>query len=93
MNPGTPKEAVLELLGPPDESSEDSFHYLIGDAIKKNMLALKKAFKTSVIMQYVNFMPGESLPKVDKGMVKSLFDYGEEIGVAIGAPDLSLIHI
>lgn len=58
------------------------------DAIKTNMLALKKAFKTSVVMQYVNFMPGESLPRVDKGLVKSLFDYGEEIGVAIGAPDL-----
>jgi hypothetical protein len=58
------------------------------DAIKKNMLALKTAFKTSVVMQYVNFMPGESLPTVDKGLVKSLFDYGEEIGVAIGAPDL-----
>jgi hypothetical protein len=58
------------------------------DAIQRNMLALKQAFKISVAMQYVNFMPGESLPTVDKGLVKSLFDYGEEIGVAIGAPDL-----
>ena len=58
------------------------------DAIKKNMLALKKAFKISVVMQYVNFMPGESLPLIDKGLMKSVFDYGEEIGVAIGAPDL-----
>ncbi len=58
------------------------------DAIKKNMLALKKAFKTSVVMQYINFMPGESLPQLDKGLMKSLFDYGEEIGVAVGAPDL-----
>jgi len=58
------------------------------DAIKKNMLALKKAFKTSVVMQYVNFMPGESLPQLDRGLMKSLFDYGEEIGVAVGAPDL-----
>src|SRR6185436_2176414 len=58
------------------------------DAIKTNMLALKQAFKTSVVMQYVNFMPGESLPDLDKGLMKSLFDYGEEIGVAIGAPDL-----
>jgi len=58
------------------------------DAIKRNMLALKKGFKSSVVMQYVNFMPGESLPEVDKGLMKSLFDYGEEMGVAIGAPDL-----
>ena len=58
------------------------------DAIKRNMLALKQAFKTSAIMQYVNFMPGEALPELDKGLMKSLFDYGEEIGVAIGDPDL-----
>ncbi len=58
------------------------------EAIKKNMLALKKAFKTSVAMQYVNFMPGESLPQLDRGLMKSLFDYGEDVGVAIGAPDL-----
>jgi hypothetical protein len=58
------------------------------DAIEKNMLALKKAFSSSVTMQYVNFMPGESLPEIDKGLLKSLFDYGEQIGVAIGAPDL-----
>lgn len=58
------------------------------DAIKRNMLALKKAFNTSVVMQYVNFMPGEALPEIDKGLLKSLFDYGEEIGVAVGAPDL-----
>ena len=30
LNPGTPKEAVLELLGPPAETSEDYFSYLIG---------------------------------------------------------------
>jgi hypothetical protein len=58
------------------------------DAIKTNMLALKHAFKSSIVMQYVNFMPGESLPEIDKGYMQSLFDYGEEIGVAIGAPDL-----
>jgi hypothetical protein len=58
------------------------------DAVKDNMRALKEAFKSSVVMQYVNFMPGESLPDIDKGLMKSLFDYGEEIGIAIGAPDL-----
>jgi hypothetical protein len=58
------------------------------DGVKANMLALKNAFKSTVPMQYVNFMPGESLPEIDKGFTKSLFDYGEEIGVAIGAPDL-----
>jgi hypothetical protein len=70
-------------------SQAPGFTYLgYRDAIKKNMLAMKQAFKMSVGMQYVNFMPGESLPEVDKGLMKSLFDYGEEIGVAVGAPDL-----
>ena len=58
------------------------------DAIKRNMRALRDAFKTSTVMQYVNFMPGEALPEQDRGLVRSLFDYGEEIGVAVGAPDL-----
>jgi hypothetical protein len=58
------------------------------DAIKQNMLALKQSFPKSIVMQYVNFMPGESLPESDQGFIKSLFDYGEKIEVAIGAPDL-----
>jgi hypothetical protein len=58
------------------------------DAIKRNMRALRDTFKTSTVMQYVNFMPGEALPELDRGLVRSLFDYGEEIGVAVGAPDL-----
>jgi hypothetical protein len=58
------------------------------DAIKRNMRALRDAFKTSEVMQYVNFMPGEALPELDRGLMRSLFDYGEEIGVTVGAPDL-----
>lgn len=58
------------------------------DALKQNMPALKQSFPQSVAMQYVNFMPGEALPEIDKGFIKSLFDYGEKIDVAIGAPDL-----
>jgi hypothetical protein len=58
------------------------------DGIKSNMGALRRAFKQSVPMQYVNFMPGEALPEIDRGLVRSLFEHGETIGVAIGAPDL-----
>ncbi len=57
-------------------------------AIKTNMLALKKAFPTSVTMQYANFMPGEWLPWEDEGYLKSIYQYGEKIGVGLGAPDL-----
>ncbi|WP_223241325.1 hypothetical protein [Flammeovirga sp. EKP202] len=52
------------------------------------MLSLKKGFPTSVTMQYANFMPGEWLPWDDKGYLRSLYEYGKEIGVGLGGPDL-----
>jgi hypothetical protein len=56
--------------------------------LKENMLSLKKAFPKSVTMQYANFMPGEWLPWEDKGYLRSIYQYGQEIGVGLGAPDL-----
>jgi hypothetical protein len=52
------------------------------------MLALKKAFPQSTTMQYANFMPGEWLPWEDKGFLRSIYQYGQEIGVGLGGPDL-----
>lgn len=57
-------------------------------SIKDNMLALKKAFPKSVTMQYANFIPGEWLPWNDYGYLRSIYSYGEKIGVGIGGPDL-----
>lgn len=57
-------------------------------AIKANMLAMRKAFKKSVTMQYANFMPDEWLPWDDKGHLRSIYLYGEKIGVGLGGPDL-----
>ena len=68
------------------DSSFSEEKYLEG--LKANMLALKKAFPTSTTMIYANFMPGEWLPWTDKGYLKSIYEYGEEIGVGLGAPDL-----
>ncbi len=56
--------------------------------LKENMLALKKAFSKSATMLYANFVPGEWLPGNDKGYLSSLYQYGEEIGVGLGGPDL-----
>lgn len=56
--------------------------------VKINMLSLKKAFPLSTTMQYANFMPGEWLPWEDKGYLRSIYKYGEEIGVGLGGPDL-----
>lgn len=60
--------------------------YVIG--LKANMLALKKSFPTLTTMIYANFMPGEWLPGDDKGYLRSIYRYGEEIGVGLGGPDL-----
>lgn len=60
--------------------------YVIG--LKANMLALKKSFPVSATMIYANFMPGEWLPMDDKGYLRSIYRYGQEIGVGLGGPDL-----
>jgi hypothetical protein len=58
------------------------------ESLKINMLALMKAFPKSITMQYANFMPGEWLPLEDKGYLRSIYNYGQEIGVGLGGPDL-----
>ncbi len=60
------------------------------ESLKTNMLALKKAFPHSTTMQYANFMPGEWLPWEDKGYLRAVYQYGEQIGVGLGAPDLMI---
>lgn len=68
------------------DSTFSELKYVAG--LKANMLALKKAFPTSTTMIYANFMPGEWLPWEDKGYLRGIYQYGEEIGVGLGAPDL-----
>lgn len=68
------------------DSSFSELDYING--LKENMLALKKAFPTSTTMIYANFIPGEWLPRNDKGYLRSIYQYGEEIGVGLGGPDL-----
>nr|WP_298794212.1 hypothetical protein [uncultured Allomuricauda sp.] len=71
------------------EAKESDFsEKLYVEGLKSNMLALKKAFPNSTTMIYANFIPGEWLPWDDKGYLKSIYAYGEEIGVGLGAPDL-----
>ncbi|MDC7231862.1 MAG: hypothetical protein PQJ58_01425 [Spirochaetales bacterium] len=63
---------------------------LYAEAIKRNMLAMKEGFSRSTVMQYANFMPGEWLPWEDEGYLRSIYAYGEQIGVGLGAPDLMI---
>jgi hypothetical protein len=79
------QETSIDVKGEND-STFTSSRYV--ESIKINMLALKKAFPISVTMQYANFMPGEWLPNDDKGYLRSVYQYGQEIGVGLGGPDL-----
>ena len=79
------QETATEITHKTDPSFTEQA-YIIG--IKENMLALKIAFPTSTTMIYANFMPGEWLPEDNKGYLRSIYQYGEEIGVGLGGPDL-----
>ena len=58
------------------------------EELKKYMKVLRHAFSNTTTMIYANFMPGEWLPWEDKGYLKEIYRYGNEIGVGLGAPDL-----
>ncbi len=58
------------------------------ECLKENMNVLRKAFPNSTTMQYANFMPDEWLPWDDKGYLRSIYQYAQETGVGLGAPDL-----
>ena len=79
------QETAIEVSEKTDSSFSEQKYFL---GLKSNMLALKKAFPTSTTMIYANFMPGEWLPWEDRGYLKGLYAYGEEIGVGLGGPDL-----
>ena len=79
------QESAIEVSHEFDKSFTPAIYV---ESLRTNMLALKKAFPTSTTMQYANFMPGEWLPWEDQGYLQSIHQYGEEIGVGLGAPDL-----
>jgi hypothetical protein len=57
-------------------------------AIKLNMKVAKEAFPNTVVIQYVNFMPGEFLPWTDNSYIRNIFNFAEKCGVGVGGPDL-----
>lgn len=58
------------------------------DAIITNLIVLKAAFPKSIAMQYANFMPGEWLPWTDHHYLRDVCKKAQQIGVALGGPDL-----
>ena len=79
------QETALEDISKFDSTFTQA-HYT--ESIMINMLALKKAFSRSATMQYANFVPGGWLRHSDKEYLYSIYQYGQEIGVGLGAPDL-----
>ena len=58
------------------------------DAICDLMRATRAAFRTSNVLIFANFMPGESLPEDDKGYLKGIYRLADSIGFGVGGPDL-----
>lgn len=79
------QETAVEVTSKSDASFAPARYF---DAVKTNMRALKVAFPKSTTMVYANFMPGEWLPWDDKGYLRGLYRFGDEIGVGLGGPDL-----
>ena len=52
------------------------------------MRATRSAFRTSNVLIYANFMPGESLPEDDKGYLKGIYRLADSLGFGVGGPDL-----
>jgi hypothetical protein len=63
-------------------------HEAYCDGILANLAALHEAFPHSVTMQYANFMPGEWLPRTNRGYLDRVYSRAIELGVGVGGPDL-----
>lgn len=60
------------------------------DAILKQMEIVGKAFTTSRVIQYANFMPGEWLPRENKGYLESLYTFAAKNNIGMGGPDIKI---
>jgi hypothetical protein len=58
-------------------------------SIINNMHVLKQDFKKSLVMQYVNFFPGECLPWQDKHFMSRIFAYAKRYHIGLGGPDIA----
>lgn len=75
-------------FGAPDLYPSDFTAASYRDAVIEIMTLARSAFPRSVVIQYANFMPGESLPEDDKGYLKSVYAHADSAGIGVGGPDL-----
>jgi len=60
------------------------------DAVIQYMKMAKKAFPRSVVIQYANFMPGQSPHTADKIFLQSLYEYASKNKIGMGGPDIKV---
>lgn len=77
-----PETAVdFDLKNPPKDFTFDNYFH----AEIENIGALKKAFHKSIVIQYVNFLPGEW--NNDHHYMSTLFSYAAQHNIGLGGPD------
>ena len=58
------------------------------DGVLNNMLALKKAFPKSDVIQYANFIPGGYQPGGNPELLKSVYEFAKKNNIGVGGPDV-----
>lgn len=56
--------------------------------IRDMLIAARGAFQRSCVVIYANFMPGESLPRIDRGYLRGVHSLAARIGAGVGGPDV-----
>ncbi len=78
-----PETAVdFDSNNPPQDFTVDSYF----NAVLDNMGTLRKAFHQSIVIQYVNFFPGEW--NNDRHYMSRLFFYASHHQIGLGGPDV-----
>lgn len=58
------------------------------EGVREMLSATRNAFRQSCVIIYANFMPGESLPAMDRGFLRSIHAHAAAIGAGVGGPDV-----
>lgn len=74
------EDPALQPLGYSDER--------YAEGVRQILIAARGAFQHSCVVIYANFMPGESLPTIDRGHLRGVHALAADIGAGVGGPDV-----
>ena len=63
-------------------------HEVYAASLRETLTAARSAFQRSCVVIYANFMPGEALPRDDRGFLRGIHAHAALIGVGVGGPDI-----